>query len=279
LAVVESHSTLPLPRAIVLALWLQALAPRPDSPVSPEEALLRRAAAAVRQDDEPHTVEGMDGTTTVLDLLARWTRTPVEVCAVLPAPGDVLGVPAPASPDATDAAECLLVQSTSEAWALVPEVTEFGSVYERGHLVTWRVTPVPAWRTQVLAAVGSLADAERDLRRALLTATEALASLDVARWREDAAEAIASLRSTTPPDWPLPAVRGENEARRVRVLAQGARLRAIVDLATADDGGAVNLWQADQRSTALREVDRAARRAMSAASARYATGPEPSTPR
>ena len=44
-------------------------------------------------------------------------------------------------------------------------------------------------------------------------------------------------------------------------------------LATADDGGAVNLWQADQRSTALREVDRAARRAMSAATATVAAGP------
>ncbi|MHA7132741.1 hypothetical protein [Oerskovia turbata] len=273
----ESHSALPLPRAVVLALWAQALAAPPEGAAPPDDALLRRAAAAVHQDDEPHTVEGLDGVATLVDLLARWARTPVEVCAVLPAPGDVLGVPAPVSAEATDAEECLLVQSADGAWALVPEVTEFGSVYERGHLVVWRAVTVPTWRTQVLAAVGSLADAERDLRGALLSATEALAALDVARWREDAADAIASLRSTTPPDWPIPAARSESVARRVRVLAQAARLRAIVDLATADDGGAVNLWQADQRSTALREVDRAARRAMSAASARYATGPEPST--
>lgn len=275
----ESHSTLPLPRAVLLALWVRALAPRPDEPAVPDDAVLRRAVAAVRQDDEPHTVTGSDDAANLQDLLARWTRGPVEVCAVLPAPGDVLGTPAAVSADATDAEECVLVQSPEGAWAVVPEVTEFGSVYERGHLVTWHVTPVPSWRTQVLAAVGPLADAERDLRVALLTATEALASLDVARWREDAAETIASLRSTTPPDWPLPAVRGEADARRVRVLAQAARLRAIVDLATADDGGAVNLWQADQRSTALREVDRAARRAMSAATARYASGPDPSTAR
>ncbi|NKY40086.1 hypothetical protein HGA02_11250, partial [Cellulomonas septica] len=55
------------------------------------------------------------------------------------------------------------------------------------------------------------------------------------------------------------------DGRRVRVLASAARLRGIVALATQDDGGAVNLWQADQRSTALREVDRVARRAMAAA--------------
>ncbi|WP_158068926.1 hypothetical protein [Cellulosimicrobium sp. CUA-896] len=49
------------------------------------------------------------------------------------------------------------------------------------------------------------------------------------------------------------------------MLEQAVRLRAIVELATVDDGGAVNLWQADQRSTALREVDRASRRAVGAA--------------
>jgi hypothetical protein len=55
------------------------------------------------------------------------------------------------------------------------------------------------------------------------------------------------------------------DGRRAAVLASAARLRAIVALATQDDGAAVNLWQADQRSTALREVDRMARRAMAAA--------------
>ena len=58
--------------------------------------------------------------------------------------------------------------------------------------------------------------------------------------------------------WPL-------DLDRARALALAARLRVIVDLATADDGGAVNLWQADQRSAALRHVDHAARRAMCAA--------------
>ncbi len=57
------------------------------------------------------------------------------------------------------------------------------------------------------------------------------------------------------------------------------RLRRIVDLATHDEGGAVNVWQADQRATALREVGRAARRAVAAATL-AATGPaQPSTDR
>ena len=46
-----------------------------------------------------------------------------------------------------------------------------------------------------------------------------------------------------------------------------ARLREIVALAAQDEGGAVNLWQSDQRSAALRDVDRLARHAISAASA------------
>ena len=65
---------------------------------------------------------------------------------------------------------------------------------------------------------------------------------------------------------PPGACRTGSTGERVRVLTSAARLRAIVALAAQDDGAAVNLWQADQRSTALRGcVDRMARRAMSAA--------------
>ncbi|MEK8229228.1 hypothetical protein NKG05_29885 [Oerskovia sp. M15] len=142
-------------------------------------------------------MEGDDSATTLLDLLTRWSHAAVEVCAVLPAPATGWG--ARGGERGRDRRRGVPAGAVGRgAWALVPDVTEFGSVYETGHLVTWRVTPVPSWRTRVLAAVGPLADAERDLRVALLTATEALASLDVARWREDAAETIASLRSTTP---------------------------------------------------------------------------------
>ena len=118
------------------------------------------------------------------------------------------------------------------------------------------------------AQTGSLAEAERDLRQGLLQATEALSKLDVARWRPDAAESIVALRDVQLPAWRLPE---GLDGRTVRVLASAARLRAIVALATQDDGAAVNLWQADQRSTALRDVDRMARRAMSAAATTLAT--------
>lgn len=255
-----AHGALTLPRSVLLALWLQQ--------VEAGAVPLQRVLDAVQGDDEPHTVHGDDDLPTsggtLADLVVAWAGGRREVAALLPAPGDVAGVPATVSAAAADAGECVLVHRGAESFAAVPEVVAFGSHLETGHLVTWQVRRVPDWRTGMLGQVGSLPDAERELRVALAQATEAIAALDVARWRPDAAEAIAALRSDADLGWPVPA---GLDGRRLRVLVTATRLRAIVGLATADDGGAVNLWQADQRSTALREVDRAARRAMAAASA------------
>lgn len=252
-----SAPVLDLPRSVTLAAWLPH--------VHGDAGLAARALAGVTDDDEPHAVAPDDDVpglgTDLADLLLAWGMPGVALTAVLPVPGDVAGVPAEISGPALEAGECVLVQTPGGAFAAVPHVESFGSADEPGHLVTWRVSRIPSWTLGVMASVGSLADAERDLREALRTATEALDKLDVARWREDAVAALASLRAE--PD--VRALPGGLEARRARVLALAARLRVIVDLATADDGGAVNLWQADQRSAALRHVDHAARRAMCAA--------------
>lgn len=254
----ESEPLFALPRSVLLALWVQH--------VGVGSGPLQQAVAAVQGDDEPHTVESDDDPQVagdrLADLVATWASGPREVAALLPAPGDLAGVPAAISAHAIEAGECVLVRTGEGTFAAVPEIEEFGSALEPGHLVVWTVRRVPAWRTTLLGTVGSLADAERDLRGALVAATGALASLDVARWRPDAAEAIAALRADADPGWLVPP---GLDGRRLRVLVAAARLRAIIELATADDGGAINLWQADQRSTALREIDRAARRAMCAA--------------
>ncbi|MFD4991352.1 hypothetical protein ACFWH7_08825 [Cellulosimicrobium cellulans] len=244
-----------LPRSALLALWLRAVRLGDDDG-------LARLLRAVQRDDEPHVVSGALGDLRLQDLAGAWAGDAREVVALAPVPGDVSGVPPEAAARATDAGECVVVTTSSGSWALVPEVTEFGSDLEPGHLVTWHVTSVGPWSTRVLGALGTLAEAERDLRTALLLATRALDELDVARWRDDAAGAIANLRAGGAPTWQLPAT---VPPRAVQVLTQAVRLRAIVDLATADDGGSVNLWQADQRSTALREVDRASRHAVGAA--------------
>ncbi|MDF9877229.1 hypothetical protein [Cellulosimicrobium cellulans] len=244
-----------LPRSALLALWLRAVRLGDDDG-------LARLLRAVQRDDEPHVASGALGDLRLEDLAGAWAGDAREVVALAPVPGDVTGVPPEAAARATDAGECVVVTTSSGSWALVPEVTEFGSDLEPGHLVTWHVTSVGPWSTRVLGALGTLAEAERDLRTALLLATRALDELDVARWRDDAAGAIADLRAGGAPTWQLPS---SVPPRAVQVLTQAVRLRAIVDLATADDGGSVNLWQADQRSTALREVDRASRHAVGAA--------------
>lgn len=248
-----------LPRSVVLALWLQGVGDMSD------------AVACVEGDDEPHRVHGLPGVwdgTDLDTLLATWTAGPRTVAALLPAPGDPAGVPVAANHGATAAGECVVVTTPDGSWAAVPTVTPFGSRLERGYLVEWQVHAVPDWSTGLFGAIGSLSDAERELRSSLITATDALDALDVARWRDDAREAIERLRSADTGHWPVPQLDG----RRARVLQLATRLRAIVALGSydadgrPDDGGAVNLWQADQRSAALREVDRTARHAISAAS-------------
>ncbi|WP_182113721.1 MULTISPECIES: hypothetical protein [unclassified Actinotalea] len=264
------NPALELPRSVLLALWLQGVGAGADP--------LRRAVAAVEGDDEPHVVTGA-GTTvvpgvpdggTLAELLSAWAAGPRAAAALLPVPGDVTGLPPEVAAEAVEAGECVLAHAQGRAWAAVPEIIAFGSVHDTGHLVSWRVHEVPDWRPRLPGIVGTLSEAERSLRECLRDATEALAQLDVARWREDAADTIAALRSDADPGWPLP---DRLAGRAVRVLATAVRLRTVVDLATVDDGGAVNLWQADQRSAALRHVDHAARRAVAAATAQAAGPP------
>lgn len=257
------HSRLTLPRSVLLALWL--------AEPGPGAGPVQRTLDAVQGDDEPHrvTTAGTDVPATgagLADLVAAWASGPRTVAAVLPAPGDPAGTPAAVAAPALEAGEAVLVSTPAGDFAAVPQVEEFGSVYEPGHLVTWAVHAVPPWQTALVGQVGTLAEADRALTAALSRATEALVALDVARWRPDAAEQIAALRSAADARSLPPGL----DARRVRMLGTAARLRAIVRIATSDDGAAVNLWQADQRTSALRDVERAARHALAAA-----THPEP----
>lgn len=253
---------------MVLALWLGA----GDSRTTTAAAALR----GVQADDEPHDVldTATDERRPLAEALREWSVPDLDVVALLPAPGDVAGVPAPVSGAALEARELVLLRTGGAAYALVPEVEAFGSALEPGHLVTWHRTVVPDWLLPV-QALGSLEDADRGLRRGLADVTEALVRLDVAHWDDEHAAQVVALRDAALPTWRLP---DRVDAHRGRVLASAARLRAIVDLAARDDGGAVNLWQADQRTAALRDVDRLARRALAAATL---AGPlaQPSTPR
>lgn len=251
---------LDVPRSLRLAAWGGAVL-RGSEPVG-------AAAAAVTGQDEPHVVAwpaeeasgaGADRLEDLITVLGAMGATGLRVA--LPAPGDVLGLPGPApfNAAALEAGECVLTDGTASALGVVPEVTEFGSAWETGYLVVWRVRPVA---TRPASDVGSLPDAERTLRTAMAEATEELGRLDVARWRDDAAERIAMIRDGGLERGVLPP---SAAPRCVRVLATALRLRAIVDLATQDDGGAVNAYEAQRRADALRGLDGVARRAMVAA--------------
>lgn len=271
-----TSSHVELPRSVRLALWLAHASRRTALAPEDEPDHTARVVAAVRGDDEPHALhdpeasEPVSGPAMFLPedgaaftrAVSGWLRGGCTAVSLLPVPGDVSGLPALVSERAVEAGECVLLTSGGRHVVAVPEVVTFGSAWEQGHTVTWHVSETGPWEHRFFAAVGTLAEAEREMRYALIQATEALMDLDVARWREDAAHEIEHLRSGLLPPWDLP---DALPRRQVQVLATAARLRAIVALAQDDDGAATSLWQVDQRSTALREVERSARRAMAAA--------------
>ncbi|NYD20686.1 hypothetical protein [Kineococcus aurantiacus] len=255
---------LDLPRSARLAAWgtgvLSATVP------------LASAVEAVVRDDEPHAVrwegEGLPGVAAapqdLTTLLAGLSACGAgRLLLTLPVPGDPRGLPGPPAVNvaALEAGECVVaeVDGHGPRWALVPEVSEFGSVWEPGAFVTWAAHPAAPRRAP---EASSVAESERELRVALQTATRALAALDVARWREEAADRIAAVR-----DGGLvrDAVPPGTSARALRVLQTAARVLAIVDLATEDDGAAITSLEAGSRAAALREVGAVARRALVAA--------------
>jgi hypothetical protein len=251
---------LDLPRSVRFTTWTTA--------VLRGDATLTEAADAIQGTDEPHTVVHEDDDSDLCRGLERLLERAERVAVALPVPGHALGLPGPPQFNtlALEAGECVLVDlrggwtgASVDAVGLVPDVVEFGSVLEPGAMVTWHVHPTARPR---VVDLGSLAEAERALREAMLTATQALTSLDVARWRDDAADRIAAVRDGGLDRRVVPA---STFPRALRVLASAARVRAIVELATQDDGAAINGWQANHRTAALREVDQVARRAMVAA--------------
>lgn len=246
-------SVLDLPRAVRLALWGSAfLAGDTDLP---------SALRAVQRDDEPHSVSGAAGAAFLADLLPELaTSGATGLRVVLPAPGDPFGLTGAPSftAEATDVGEAVLVDRGPLHLGLVPHVTEFGSALEPGAMVDWHVSHVQAARP----SAESLGDADRSLREAMRTATEALAGLDVSRWREDAADRIVGVRDGALRRDAVP--RGL-DARAARVVTSAARVRAIAALALEDDGASVSGWEATERSRTLREVDAVARRALATA--------------
>ncbi|MGC0251196.1 hypothetical protein [Pseudactinotalea sp. Z1748] len=246
---------LDIPRSVLVALWANRLGTAP----SPEE--LAQAARAVR------AVADDDGMPTA-DLLTQVAGT--AVLAVTPVPGEPVPLPAPARAAALEAGQALISGPPRGAPGLlriaVPDERAFGSELEPGELLGWQVWTEPVDGSGWVPPVITMAEARTGLAEALDLAIETLLSVDVARWREEAAEEIAMLGSDELPPPAADRIPPGLDPRRSHVLSRAVRLQAIVDLATQDDGAAVNSWQADQRTAALRHVAAAARGALCAVS-------------
>jgi len=248
---------LDIPRSARLAAW--------GSAWLQERASKAAVVRAVSGEDEPHHVMPVDGCAApagdleaLLDALRAADVHALRV--VLPVPGDPVGLPGPRefNASALEAGECVLTVG-GPAWGAVPEVQDFGSEWEQGHLVTWRVRPVAEHGEPPGTSLG---EAERALKEGLASATAALDRLDVAALSADAAERLRRLRGA---DLPASALPTGMPARSLQVLATAGRLRAVLSLASQDDGAAVNAYEAGERARTLRELDAACRHAVVAA--------------
>lgn len=197
----------------------------------------------------------------LLDLLARWRRAGTTVLGVaFPRPGAVNGQPGPGPlvRSATDAGQCVFALDGYPRWAAVPEVVKHGNALEGwATTVRWHVTECDP----VLAPATQVSEADQGLKLALLDATRALVALDVARWRPELADRLTELRSgrgqavPLPPGWP---------GRAARLLTDAHRLQVVLDLALADEGGAVTVAETARRREALSQLSAAVHQAWTA---------------
>lgn len=205
---------------------------------------------AVLDGDATHAVAGLagsEGTDTLVAALGRLRSAGATgFGAAFPTDGDPVGLGGPRSfnTSALEVGEAVVVVGIG--LGLVPRRV--------GAALTW--TAHAAERRQ-LPDVG---DADRGLRTALLDCAAALSRLDVARWRPEVADRLLNLRHREAVAAPL-GVPG----RCAELAARGLQALEIVDLALADDGGAVTAHEIEARRLALVPLDRAGRRAMVAA--------------
>ncbi|MET0191679.1 MAG: hypothetical protein ABW212_21935 [Pseudonocardia sediminis] len=193
--------------------------------------------------------------TSITMLLAALRRiTPRgQARLVLPAPGDVRGLPGPGpfSREATTAGEGILFPDAG--FGVVPSDIADG-------VVRWTVYRVPD--PGPVPEYVALNQAEADLREQVRTSASVLTDLGVARHRPGVREEIAAaLRSRPRSLWPA-----GMPPQALRVLQQADEVDAILAAAAGDEpGGALSASAADARSEALRPIETAVRVARRAA--------------
>lgn len=213
------------------------------------DEVLRAATAG----DEAHRIVAEDGSETPLsEALIRWRALGAPVRLVLPAPGDLRGVPGPAPfrAAALDAGEAI----HGGGYALVPDVVAANPASSARPDVRWRTFAVDAALPDELG----VADAQRELTEVIRHTAQALLAADVAGASTDVAEALAHARRAGERlDLPI-----GYPPRAVTLLAQAERMRAALHLATLDPvGGAVDRLGMQARDEALRPLAVAVRHA------------------
>jgi hypothetical protein len=172
---------------------------------------------------------------------------------VLPAPGDVRGLPGPGlfSREATAAGEGVLFADAG--LGIVPTPIADG-------VVRWTVYPVPD--SGPPPEFVALSQAERELRDEVRQSASVLTSLGVARHRPGVREEIAAaLRARPASLWPA-----GMPGQALRVLQHADEVEAILAAASVDEpGGALSASAATARREALRPIETAVRVARRAA--------------
>jgi hypothetical protein len=191
---------------------------------------------------------------------------------VLPAPGDVRGLPGPGvfSTAATTAGEGVLFPDIGPAAGLGVSglgmsssgISGFGIVpttVAEG-VLRWTVYPVP--EAGPPPEFVALSQAERDLRDQVRQSASVLTSLGVARHRPGVREEIAAaLRARPASLWPA-----GMPPQALRVLQHADEVEAILAAAKVDEpGGALSSSAATARREALRPIETAVRVARRAA--------------
>jgi hypothetical protein len=217
---------------------------------------LDQVVDAVTGADAPHQVVGLGPEILPLrEVLVAWRHSGERVRTVLPAAGDVRGLPGPAGfrAAALDAGETV----GTSTLGIVPEVTDYAPS-SNPTAVVWHAYATEPPQPDPL----TVADAQHDLLTTIRECASALAAAEVAGGAEDIAEPLHEARRAgdyvnLPPGFP---------ARAVALLSQVERLQAVLDLALADPrGGAVDRTGMETRSATLRALETAVRRARMAA--------------
>jgi hypothetical protein len=203
---------------------------------------------AIQQGELPHTASGLgaDSESLLVTLAALRNRGATSFGAAFPAEGDPVGLggPVPFNAAALESGEAVVCPGASTG------------------LVPLRVGPTYQWVAHEAGRrqLPDVGEADRGLRAALLESADLLARLDVARWRPEVADELLNLRRVSalaaPPGVPL---------RCVDLAARALQALRIAGLALEDDGGALTAAEAEARRSAIVPLDRAGRRALTAA--------------